>query len=207
MKRNHPKAVNQNIYDGRTVIDIKPHPVKIEVDGKIEYTAIEPRDKGDDFSTRPYDAFWYEVPATGDILCRKLYTYEIHETTVYDPKTNTNKKRKSPQELTRLEICRAAGQVFDDIDTALDWLEDKKGKHSLKAYIEKLPSYDDDGEQRRDKNGCPCYWYKMILASPERVIKEAPPAAVEIPDNRAAEAEAKRANKNRRGYAGNTGID
>ena len=212
MKINLPKA-NTAIFAGRTVVEITPFPVPVvdengkpvTVKGKQIHSALIPHEHGDDYSPRPYVAFWYKVPATGDVLMRKLFAYEIQETVTID-KDGKAIKRKSPQERVRLEISRAAGQDMD-IDTALTWLENAHGKHSIKAYIEKLPVQDEDGEIRRDSWGLPMYWFRMVLANPDRVIAQAPATGPEAPDNRAAEAEAKRANKDRRGYAGNTGTD
>lgn len=201
---NLPK-VDRSIFDGRTVIDIRPYRAQIMKDGKKVYSCYQEFPKGDQFSPRPYILFWYKVPATGDILARKLYLYETLETTVIDKDGNT-RKRKSPQELFRLEVCRACGLDLD-IDGAVDWLEDIKDKHAVRAYIEKNPCLDEDGELRKDQNGTPLYWYKMRLASPEQTVKAKPETGTwaEPEPERAAEAEAKRAKRGKRGYAGNTG--
>lgn len=221
IRRNTPKA--PVVFDGQTVIEIVPHPMPatdkdgkplldehrkpiVDKNGKPQVGAIVPHVWGDDYSDRPYDLFWYEVPATGDILKRKLYTYDTKAIAKADSLGRII-ERKAPQEQLRLEICRASGLNLD-IDGALEWLENEKRNHSIKATIEKLPCLDEDGELRRDENGIPMYWYRMRLVNPDRVNKNPPEGAIDAPQpERAAEAEAKRAQKGKRGYAGNTGED
>jgi len=177
-----------------------PKKVIANYDGKSEFTAeflkYEARPTGDKYSPRPYVALYYRVKESGDALCRKLYVYEVLDTIATDSEGNTY-TRKAPQERVRIEICRAAGQNMD-IDRALEWVT----KAPRKVYILEKPVLDDDGEVRRDDKGVPMKWYEMRFCSSDRLAKKEAPAP-----EMAAEAEAKRARKGKRGYAGNTGED
>lgn len=172
----------------------------VDFDGKTEFTAefvrFEARPTGDKFGTRPYLALFYRVKETGDVFMRKLYVYEVMDTVATDANGNTY-IRKAPQERVRIELSRAAGKNFDDIEDALTWI----GKNPRKVLIKSVPVLDEDGEVRRDDKGVPMSWKDMrFVPLPETPKKtEAPRPEM------AAEAEAKRAQKDKRGYAGNTG--
>lgn len=168
-------------------------------DGKALFTAefqkFDPRPTGDQYSTRPYLALFYRVRETGDVFCRKLYVYEVLDTVATD-KEGHSYTRKAPQERVRIELSRAAGKNFDDINEALEWIT----KAPRKVQILESPVYDDDGEVRRDDKGVPMKWYAMKFYIPGTSEKKEAPAP-----EMAAEAEAKRSRKGKRGYAGNTG--
>ena len=177
-----------------------PKKQTVDFDGKTEFTAefvrFQARPTGDVYSTRPYVALFYRVKETGDVFMRKLYVYEINDTVATDVNGNTY-IRKAPQDRVRIELSRAAGKNFDDIDDALAWI----GKNPRKVLIKSTPVLDEDGEVRRDDKGIPMSWKDMrFVPLPETPKKtEAPRPEM------AAEAEAKRAQKGKRGYAGNTG--
>lgn len=177
-----------------------PRKAVVNFDGETVFTAefvkFDPRPTGDSYSPRPYLALFYRVKETGDIFSRKLYVYEILDTIATD-KDGNSYTRKSPQDRVRIEISRAAGKQFDDIDDALEWI----AKAPRKVLIKENPVLDDDGEVRRDDKGVPMKWYAMRYYIPGSKAEKKEASAPE----RAAEAEAKRAAKGKRGYAGNTG--
>lgn len=65
---------------------------------------------------------------------------------------------------------------------------------------------DEDGEIRRTENGLPMKWYRVKLLTPDSgELPHEESMAEKINSQNAAKAESKRAQKGKRGYAGNTG--
>ena len=188
------KAASTPLYSWENVYTIVPFYGTDRTTGKaiVPYADFP---KGDKFSTVPYTRFFYKVVETGEVLTRKLNTYDTVDRV--EIRDGQQVKIDCGQKKLRKEICAAACTEMD-IFAALEWLA--KDGRKVKARIQQKPVNDEDGEQRRDENGNLMWWYQMRLVPPETGLKEEAPA-VEM----AAEAEAKRARKGKRGYAGNTG--
>ena len=171
------------VFDGE-------HPVNAII------TRLEAFPQGTADNPNPFIRAFAEEERTRTPFKFKLKPYGTTPRYYKDKKTGETRQAECEQIACCRALSRALGYATPCFDIEL--LLNQFIGSTVTALVKETPVLDDDGEIRRKDDGTAMVWHDVRLLAP---AKEKEPTMPE----KIAEAEAKRARKGKRGYAGNTG--
>lgn len=198
--------MNLNIFKKAPALNI------VKFDGKTPYNVVV-RDAhvydtgeyvvGDNANEFPFIRILAEEATTRTPLHWNIKFWGIAPRYYTDPKTGA----KTQGDSERLSACKALSRGLGvDFTNDIEKLYQLLDGACLRVIAEEVVVRDEEGEPVRNDDGTVRVWHKVKILRPEDGAPSREPSlAQRINSDNVAKAEAKRANKGKRGYPGNTG--